>query len=389
MGSTAARTDESSFAGTDGPAVEPGAEPAPRVCLIGAGVIARHHAAAAERLGGSSRVSLAVADPNPDARQAFRAQFPEARLFADAATMLAEPPSPEDIVVVATPPFAHRELTLAALATGRHVLCEKPLAMDRAEALEMLRSARARNRLLGCCSTRFLGLAATEEAKRAVAGGTLGDLYHATFVNRGQRGRPGIEYQPSSRWFLDRSLSGGGTLMDWAPYDFTTLNHVLEPVRVDVLSAWMASPETALDLSPGTVFDTEQHAGASLRYHRRDGQVLDVTFERAACTHGPERVLVEVEGTRGAVTWDWLGDGGVTITRDRDGKPASETPSPRVGSPLSPHHRPLVYFAERILGRESLAVVDEQAVFNFSCIRAIYDSVRSGQPQSVHLQAEA
>lgn len=360
-----------------------------RVFLIGAGAIARYHAAAVGHLSGGDETALAMADPDRRALAEFGGEYPEARPFNDARAMLAEPALPGDVVVVATPPFTHRELTLAALASGRHVLCEKPLAMDRTEALEMLRAARAAERLLGCCSTRFLGLAATEEAKRIVEGGELGALYHATFVNRRQRGRSGVEYQPATRWFLDRGLSGGGTLMDWSPYDFTTLNHVLDPVRVDVLAAWMTAPETAVALAPGTVLDTEQHVGASLRYHRRNGQVIDVTFERAACTHGPERVAVEIEGTRGAVAWDWLdwlGTGDVTVSRDRGGKLVAETTTLGVGNSLHPHHRPLVYFHRWVRGEASLAVVDERAVFNFSCIRAIYDCVRTGEPQSVTLE---
>ncbi len=362
-----------------------------RIYLLGAGVIARHHAAAVEQLPDPSGILLSVADPNPQALAEFRQQFPAARIFDDGRTMLAEPMRPNDIVVVATPPFTHHDLTLLALETGRHVLCEKPLAMNRAQAKAMLRAARARNRLLGCCSTRFLGLATNEEAKCVVEGGTLGDLYHATFVNRRQRGRSGIEYQPSGRWFLDSARSGGGTLMDWSPYDVTTLNHVLSPIRVDVLTAWMANPETALDLPAGTVFDTEQHVGASLRYRRRDGQTLDVTFERAACTHGAERVEVEIEGLRGAVAWDWLdwlGNGTVTVTRDHNGHASPETIAPTAARSLHIHHRPMVYFAERVRGEPSLAVVNEQAVFTFSCIQATYECVRSGQPQSVSLEGD-
>lgn len=360
-----------------------------RVYLIGAGVIARYHAAATSDLAGAGRVLLSVADPNGEALTGFREQFPSAKIFDDAEAMLAEAPRPSDIVVVATPPFTHHLLAVAALESGRHVLSEKPLAMNRDEARDMLRVARSVGRRLGCCSTRFLGLATNEETKRIVESGTLGELYHATFVNRRQRGRSGIEHQPATRWFLERARSGGGTLMDWSPYDLTTLNHILSPIRVDVLAAWTTDPETAIDLPPGTVVDTEQHAGASLRFHRADGQKIDVTLERAACTHGGERITVEIEGRRGAVSWDWLdwlGDGSVAVSQDQDGRVVTETTRLGVGTPLHPHHRPLVYFHQNVQGNESLAVVDEQAVFNFSCIQGIYACARSGIPQSVTLE---
>ncbi len=355
-----------------------------RILLAGAGVISRFHAGALADLS----PELLVADPSAAALSGFLEQFPETRAYTSVDAMLAEPARRDDIVVVASPPFTHRDIALQALASGRHVLCEKPLAMNLGEALEMLAAAKAGGLLLGCCSSRFLGVPATERAKQYVDEGRLGRLYHATFVNRRRRSRTGLEYQPSTPWFLDRTRSGGGTLMDWSPYDFTTLNHVLRPRQVEVLSAWMTNPHTATNLPPGAVFDTEQHVGAALRYHRANGETLDIDFERSACTHGGERRITEVEGSIGAVAWEWLdylGDGSVTLTTDVDGH-AIETIEKPTDQALPPiHHRPLVYFVARTLGQPSLAVVNEQAIFNFACLQAVYDCVATGRPQSVRL----
>ena len=117
------------------------------------------------------------------------------------------------------------------------MLCEKPLAMDRAQARQMLATARTHHRLLGCCSVRFLHWPPAEEARRLLNEGALGEIYHVHFISREQRNRPGIEYQPGTLWFLDASKSGGGTLMDRAPYEFTVLNDLFQPERVDVLAA--------------------------------------------------------------------------------------------------------------------------------------------------------
>ncbi len=363
---------------------------ASRISIIGAGVIARHHAAAVALLPDGDRIGLRVADPSPEARAGFLAEYPDAHCVADAAELLAEPARLDDIVIVATPPFTHRSLTLLGLASGRHVLCEKPLAMDAAEATEMLAAARAAGRHLGCCSSRFLGVPATERTRDLVEQGTLGALYHATFVTRTQRARTGIEYQRAKPWFLDRSRSGGGTLMDWSPYDIAVLNHVLRPVRVEVSGAWMANPTTELDLPEGTVFDTEQHVGATLRLTRADGQQVTVAFERAACTHGAERQIAEIEGIEGAVRWDWIdwaGDGRVTVTRDDHGAAAETIEHPTGDVPADVHVRPLLAFAALIRGEPNLAIVDEQAVFNFHCLQAIYASARTGTTRTVELAA--
>jgi hypothetical protein len=90
-------------------------------------------------------------------------------------------------------------------------------------------------------------------------------------VNRGQRHQTGIESQLETRWFLDNSVNGGGTLMDWGPYDIALLETLIDPVRAEVLSAWLATPETGVNLPPGIVLDTEQHVGASLTRTTQSG----------------------------------------------------------------------------------------------------------------------
>lgn len=356
-----------------------------RIYIVGAGVIARSHARAASKLPAPDGVSLAVADPDSAALADFAAEFPDARTVNDAGAMLAEPAAADDIVVVATPPHTHAELTCQALATGRHVLCEKPLAMDRVEALMMLEAARTNRRLLGCCSCRFLGVPTTEEAKRLLASGVLGRPYHVSFIYRAQRSRSGIEYQPESRWFLDRARSGGGVLMDLGPYDFTLLSDMLAPTRVDVLSAWMAQPTTDVDPELPTTFDVEMHVGASLLYHLPDGATLPVTYERASCTHGEERSLLQIEGTRGAVRWDWLmwkREGEITRSYDEDGQLRERTDALHRGE-MNHFERPLQYFYQRCQGNDAPIAANEQAVFNFSIIRAIYDCAALGRPQEV------
>lgn len=356
-----------------------------RIYLIGAGIIARHHAAALRMLPNHAQIPLFVTDPNATVLYDFLQQFPQAQSAPDTQTLLADPADSNDIVIVATPPVAHYPSARLALESGRHVLCEKPLAMNLAEAEQLLDLATAHDRLLGCCSCRFLGVPTTAEVKRLIQQHALGDLYHLSFVQRAQRGRPGIEYQPSSRWFLDRSKSGGGPLMDWGPYDFATLNDLLLPVRVDVVNAWMTRPITAADPSD-VVFDIEEHVAASLRYHQADGTVIHVTYERAACTHGAPREVMELEGMAGAVRWDWLmwgREGTVSYTTDQAGQPATQTTTLSAQDEVTFHDRPLVYFYRRTQGRPAPVAVNAEAIFNFACIQAIYTCASSGQPQSV------
>lgn len=354
-----------------------------RLYVAGAGTVGRHHARAAEKLPGD--VSISVADPNPDALEGFERQFPGVRTFEDPETMFAEPARETDVVVVAAPPFAHREIAVAGLESGRHVLCEKPLAIDVAEARAMLAAAREADRLLGSASCRFLGVPTTERAAALLDEDAVGEPYHVHWMDRSQRSRPGIESQTDTDWFLDRERSGGGVLVDWGPYDVATLDHVLDPERVEVRAAWTADPETAVDPDDA---DVEQHVGATLVYHLDDGTTLPVSYERAACTHGTPRKWFEIEGTRGAVRWGWkvFSPGGraeLLRTFDRNGEVDVESERPADGGAFGPHDRPLAYFSRAIRGEDAPIPVNERAVFNFEVLRAIYDCAETDDPQVV------
>lgn len=354
-----------------------------RLYLIGAGVIARTHAEAAAKL--PQAVQLRVADPNAEALKSFLSSFPESITFADAEQMLSsEPPLDDDIVIVATPPFAHLEGTRLALKSGRHTLCEKPFAMNDEEAEEMLHLAEAEGKLLGCCSVRYKGMLHNEAVKNVIRSGALGDIYHVTFINKWTRSRAGIEYQPASRWFLDKSKSGGGILMDWGPYDFATLIDVLDPAEIEVSSAWTAKPQTAAD-PQDVVYDVEHHVGAQLTFcSHSNPRPIVVNYERGTCTHGSEQFIGEIEGTLGALRWTPFDSRQpVFLRKDRDGVVVEEVVDPGPRGPYTVMDHPLVHFYNQVNALPSHANVGRRAVDHFLCIGALYKCADSGEKQFV------
>jgi predicted dehydrogenase len=288
------------------------------------------------------------------------------------------------VVIVATPPVLHAGPAIAAARSGRNVLCEKPLAMSVDEAEEMLRAADEQGVLFGSCSTRFRGLPHNETVKKVLASGVLGELVHLDFVTKWPRSRAGIEYQPASRWFLDRSKSGGGVVMDWGPYDISTLFDLFEPDRVEIVDAWTAKAETGAD-PHDVVHDTESTAGATLRLGRRDG-VLRVNYERANGTHAEEFARAELEGTRGSLRWvPFDSQQPVYLATDVDGqRHEEEVPAPP-RSPLTIFDRPLVHFHAALRGRPSLASIGAEAIDEFRCVQGIYDTAESGAPTVVEV----
>src|SRR5947209_6067210 len=115
-----------------------------------------------------------------------------------------------EIVVIATPPHLHRVIAVRALASGAHVLCEKPLAMTRAEAEAMVDAARRAGRVgMTCFNWRFA--AAMQELHSRVTEGALGRVFHLALRWLGSRW---ADEKAAATWRMDRALVGGRAAPD-------------------------------------------------------------------------------------------------------------------------------------------------------------------------------
>ena len=251
-----------------------------RFYLIGAGVIDRTHAEAIYKLQEErGSIEIKVADPNPAALAAFAERFPEALAFADAKEMLREEPREDDIAIVGTPPFTHFALSKLALESGRHVLCEKPLVMNGKEAEALLEIARANDRLLGCCSVRFLHVPKTEEVKRLLGSGELGDVYKISFVFRGQRADRASSINPKAAGSWTAPKARGRHRHGLGAVRFLRAERSAQPI--EVAAAWISKPETEIDPTDA-VYDIEGHVGAMLKFRQDGGKTVWVQYERAS-----------------------------------------------------------------------------------------------------------
>jgi predicted dehydrogenase len=360
-----------------------------RVYLIGAGVISGCHLRGLESMPAGSACECHACDVRPAALEKLKAEFPSVQLHADGAEMLAAGPQATDIVVVCTPPFLHAAHVKLALASGRHVLCEKPLFLDAAEAADLERQAAGGNGLLlACCSNRFVGRRAVAKARQLLLDGSIGTPYRVRWVDRKNRNRTGLEYLPGSRWFLDRKQNGGGVTMDWSPYDFAVLDAILRPERVTVASCLMSQVETGAPLEPGTVFDVETQVIAQLQYELADIGKVQVDYERASATHGREETAFEVEGTRGAFSLDWIWEDKLRLSLDRAGALFVEEVAIEPET-ASVHDRPIQDMIRAVRGEPSLTIANADALFNFRCLRALYAAYEAKCPVTVERRAVA
>ncbi len=178
-----------------------------RYGLIGAGVVAGMHLEAIAALD-VELVGIAALDR---AAAESRAREYGCRAFGGSDELLAQR---LDVVIVGTPHPSHAELTIAALETGAHVLCEKPLAPEAREADEMIDAADRTGRLLGVCfQQRFRPVIAA--ARRLVADGRIGALLRVSIVD--PLYRPNAYYRAAG-WRGTWKGEGGGVLMNQAPH---------------------------------------------------------------------------------------------------------------------------------------------------------------------------
>lgn len=282
---------------------------------MGTGFGARVHVPAL-RAAGFDVVGLVGRDPDRTARRSARLGVPLALTDPGQALALDEVVA----VTIATPPATHCALAIAAVRAGKHVICEKPFALD---ALEARRMAGAAAGVVALVGHEFRWATERAVTARAIASGAVGEPRVATFV----------EYVPLvadprarvPRWWLDAHAGGG-----WLG---ASGSHAVDQVRVWLgeVSSLSATLTVASDRPVG-VEDT-----FTVRARTRDG--VDVVLQQTAAAWGPAAGTTRVAGTRGTV---WL-DGGVAWHADEEGSrplpvpdalrlpepPASEDPNER------------------------------------------------------------
>jgi predicted dehydrogenase len=185
-----------------------------RVGVIGCGYWGPKHVRVLHGMG--SAVQLAVVDAREDRLAAIGRSFPAVRTFRSLAAALPE----VDAVIIATPPTSHTPLALQAIAAGKHVLVEKPLATCTADALRMVEAAEQAGVVLMVGHT-FEHNPAVWRLRDLVRGGELGSIHHIH----------------TARLNLGLYQNDVNVVFDLAPHDVSILNYVLGEAP-DSVEAW-------------------------------------------------------------------------------------------------------------------------------------------------------
>ncbi len=205
-----------------------------------------------------------------------------------------------DAVVIGTWPYLHRPITLAALRAGKHVLCEARMAMNAAEAHEMLAESQKHPDLVAQIVPSPFGLKGDATMRRLIAEGCLGELREVQVI--ALNGALADAKAPLS-WRQDAALSGVNmlllgivheTLIRWVPSPVRVIAqaHAFIPERVD--------PESGLRRKVGTPDSVQVLTvlpnGARATYH----------FSGAVVAGGHS--IVGLFGTEGALRYDLIDD---------------------------------------------------------------------------------
>ncbi len=190
--------------------------------IIGTGSIGRFHAEAIRAMDGGELHSV----HHPDAgRTAEVSRAFGVKCHSNLDEFLADPEL--EVVTIATPSGAHLGPTLAALAAGKHVICEKPLEITTERIDWMISAAKETEMTLAAILNRRFN-PAMDAFKAACDGGRFGKITSASCYVKWFRDQA---YYDSAAWRGTRALDGGGALMNQGIHTIDALLHLAGPVR--------------------------------------------------------------------------------------------------------------------------------------------------------------
>lgn len=175
-----------------------------RIGMVGAGSISGSHLAAAREGAGAEIV--AVCDIIEERAQKRSKEFNIPEVYTDHRTMLEE--SDLDAVIVGVPNNVHHVITIDALQAGKHVLCEKPMAIDVAAGEQMVAAAKDSGKILAVGLVNRMR-SEVQTLRKMVDAEELGKIYYAKAMLIRRKGIPGW-----GSWFTRKEESGGGPLID-------------------------------------------------------------------------------------------------------------------------------------------------------------------------------
>lgn len=259
--------------------------------LIGCGDIARKRVAPAFRDLENCRL-VAVNRAQSDLAEQFAEEFGADRWYRDWRELLED----EEIraVYIATPPNLHAEQTIAAAKAGKHVICEKPMALNAQECRRMIAACRTAGVRLSIAYYRHF-YPVVSRVKQILEAGEIGKVVLAE-IRAFENFRPEAE-DPRS-WFTRKQQAGGGPLMDFGCHRIEVLLNILGAVS----KAWGSQGSLMTD------WDVEDTSISIIEFQSEARGMLAVS----RAIEEPQDTL-DIYGSVGSIRIPVLNKGGMTV----------------------------------------------------------------------------
>lgn len=286
-----------------------------------------------------------------------------------------------DIVSIATPNALHHPIGISALAAGKHVFCEKPLAISTGEARSMVDAARHHDRVLEV-AFNHRRRADVQWARRYLSTEGIGHIYHARASWKRRAGIPGL-----ASWFTSLDLAGGGALIDLGPHVLDSLLYLMDEPRVVAVSAvthgmlgraGYGAMNRQEQMSGTGAFEVEDLASALLRLE--DGSSVAIEISWAGHTVDDEDISIELLGVDGGIRLfvpRYRGTDTLRVYRDVAGSPTTMVPDVQV--PGGEHPLVIREFIDTVRSGDWDGHRGEFALHRTEIIDACYRSAAEGR----------
>src|SRR5205085_3902443 len=280
--------------------------------LIGCGDIARKRVAPA-LVDLPTCELVAVSRANFDKAETFAREFGAKRWYRDWRELVAD--EEVDAVYIATPVHLHAAQTIAAAEAGKHVLCEKPMAMNVSECDRMIVACRANNVRLSVAYYRHF-YPVIERVREIIQSGEIGSPVLAQ-INAFESFNPRTDHP--RYWLLEKDRSGGGPMFDFGCHRIEVLLNILGPVtQVGAMRANVLFER-----------EVEDTATALFQFERGSCAVLSVTH----AAREPQDTL-DVFGSLGSIHVSALNEGTMQVTSDAGERVETHSPDANLHAPL-------------------------------------------------------
>ncbi len=302
----------------------------------------------------------ALCDLDEDKLSAGAENYPDAVTCTDYREMLNM--QELDAVAVAVPNHLHASVSIDFLRAGKHVLCEKPMAMDAREAARMKETAETSGLILMLhFNMRFMSTGAT--LYPPAAEGAFGQIYHVmtTYTRRNGYPNPGT-------WFGQKAKSGGGPLIDLGVHRLDLALWLMGyPLPVSVLG--ITSNRLAAERMQGVEFDCEDFSASMITFENGASLYLVSSWDaHQAC--GSE-ITMNVYGTKASV---FERDGRLTLCSG-----SAEKPLVRELEAKESEETPQEHFAAAIRNGTEPGPSAAHGLTVMRILDAIYESARTGR----------